>query len=78
MRVLVVSDIHGNIEALRAVVAAEPGVDQVLCLGDSVDYGPAPDEVVSWVRHHASAGCSRQPRQRSGVRRGLPVGSTLS
>ncbi|HVN30971.1 MAG TPA: YfcE family phosphodiesterase [Thermoanaerobaculaceae bacterium] len=55
MRVLVVSDIHGNIEALRAVVAAEPGVDQVLCLGDSVDYGPSPDEVVSWVRHHASA-----------------------
>jgi protein phosphatase len=55
MRVLVVSDIHGNIEALRAVVAEEPNVERVLCLGDSVDYGPSPDETVSWVRQHAFA-----------------------
>jgi predicted phosphodiesterase len=55
MRVLVVSDIHGNIEALRAVVKAEPDVDHVLCLGDIVDYGPAPDETVAWVRANALA-----------------------
>lgn len=55
MRVLVVSDIHGNIEALRTVVRAEPHVDHVLCLGDLVDYGPAPDETVSWVRANALA-----------------------
>lgn len=55
MRVLVVSDIHGNLEALRAVVAAEPNVDRVLCLGDLVDYGPHPDEIVGWVRKHAFA-----------------------
>lgn len=55
MRVLVVSDIHGNIEALRAVAAAEPDVDRVLCLGDLVDYGPHPDAAVAWVRARASA-----------------------
>lgn len=55
MRVLVVSDLHGNIEALRAVAAAEPEVDQVICLGDIVDYGPHPDETVAWVRARASA-----------------------
>jgi putative phosphoesterase len=55
MRVLVVSDIHGNIEALRAVAAAEPDVDQVICLGDIVDYGPHPDATVAWVRARAFA-----------------------
>ncbi len=55
MRVLVVSDIHGNIEALRAVAAAEPGVDRVICLGDIVDYGPRPDAAVAWVRARAFA-----------------------
>lgn len=55
MRVLVVSDVHGNIEALRAVVRAEPDVAHVVCLGDLVDYGPAPDQAVAWVRAHALA-----------------------
>ncbi len=55
MRVLVVSDIHGNIEALRAVAAAEPDVDRVICLGDIVDYGPHPDATVAWVRARAFA-----------------------
>ncbi|HTP25064.1 MAG TPA: YfcE family phosphodiesterase [Anaeromyxobacteraceae bacterium] len=55
MRILVISDIHGNIDALEAVVAAEPQVDRVLCLGDIVDYGPAPDAAVKWVREHAAS-----------------------
>lgn len=55
MRVLIVSDIRGNIEALRAVAKTEPHVDHVLCLGDIVDYGPAPDETVAWVRANALA-----------------------
>lgn len=52
MRVLVVSDIHGNWEALRAVAACERA-DRVFCLGDIVDYGPRPVETVGWVREHA-------------------------
>lgn len=54
MRVLVVSDIHGNWEALRTVAAAEE-VEAVLCLGDTVDYGPAPERTVQWVQEHAAA-----------------------
>lgn len=57
MRALVLSDIHGNIDALRAVEAevlgGDRGVDQVWVLGDLVDYGPAPGDVVAWVERHA-------------------------
>lgn len=54
MRVLVVSDIHGNYAALRAVAEAE-SADHVLCLGDVVDYGPRPAETVRWIRERADA-----------------------
>jgi predicted phosphodiesterase len=51
MRYLVISDIHGNWEALRAVLeaAAAEGVDDVLVLGDLVGYGAQPNEVVEEV-----------------------------
>jgi putative phosphoesterase len=52
MKVLVVSDIHGNLTALEAV-AAEPH-DSVICLGDLVGYGPEPGACVRWVRTHAA------------------------
>ncbi len=40
----VVSDIHGNLEALHAVMAdiATQNVDRIVCLGDVVGYGPEP------------------------------------
>jgi putative phosphoesterase len=53
MKILIISDIHSNYEALLAVAEAEKHVDQVWCLGDLVDYGPQPAEVVQWIRHHA-------------------------
>jgi diadenosine tetraphosphatase ApaH/serine/threonine PP2A family protein phosphatase len=42
----VLSDIHGNLEALDAVLAdiAEQPVTQIFCLGDVVGYGPNPLE----------------------------------
>ena len=49
MTILIISDIHGNWAALQAVLAAEPEVDQVLCLGDLVNYGPQPAECVRWA-----------------------------
>jgi predicted phosphodiesterase len=52
MRVLVISDIHGNMAALEAVVARR--YDALVCLGDLVGYGPAPGPVVRWVRAHAT------------------------
>lgn len=50
MKILLISDIHGNWPALQAVLAAEPEVDQILCLGDLVNYGPQPAECVAWAR----------------------------
>lgn len=52
MRYLVLSDIHANIDALDAVLAAvEPGTyDRVIVLGDLVGYGAEPNAVVERVR----------------------------
>ncbi len=47
MRYLILADIHGNIDALDAIGES---FDQVLFLGDLVDYGPAPEEAVQWIR----------------------------
>jgi len=49
MTILIVSDIHANWPALQAVLAAEPDVDQILCLGDLVNYGPQPADCVRWA-----------------------------
>src|SRR5580765_3580343 len=46
MRVAVLSDIHANLVALDAVLAAIGSVDAVWQLGDIVGYGPEPNEVV--------------------------------
>lgn len=48
VRTLVVSDIHGNWAALKAVLA-QPH-DTVICLGDLVGYGPEPAACVAWAR----------------------------
>lgn len=46
MRIAVLSDIHANLPALEAVVSDLPSVDQVWVLGDTVGYGPQPNEVI--------------------------------
>jgi diadenosine tetraphosphatase ApaH/serine/threonine PP2A family protein phosphatase len=46
VRVAVVSDIHANLVALDAVLAAVGSVDAIWQLGDVVGYGPEPDAVV--------------------------------
>jgi len=52
MRYLVLSDVHANIQALDAVLAAAPAdrFDRVLVLGDLVGYGADPNAVVDRVR----------------------------
>ena len=47
MRIAVLSDIHGNLPALEAVLAALAPFDAVWHLGDVVGYGPEPDAVVA-------------------------------
>jgi putative phosphoesterase len=51
VKVLIISDIHSNYEALLAVSHAEK-VEEIWCLGDLVDFGPQPAETVQWIRHH--------------------------
>jgi len=61
MTMAVISDIHGNLDALTAVLAdiARKDVERVVCLGDVVSFGPSPGECVdaiasipevAWVR----------------------------
>jgi predicted phosphodiesterase len=47
MRIAVLSDIHANLTALEAVLAAIGSVDAIWHLGDVVGYGPEPDGVVA-------------------------------
>lgn len=53
MRILIISDIHGNLAALEAVLEAvnAQGYDRVWCLGDTVGYGPHPNECVTEVQN---------------------------
>jgi putative phosphoesterase len=50
MRALIVSDIHANPWALRAVMEDAGPVDHVLCAGDTVNYGPDPAGAVTLLR----------------------------
>ncbi len=54
MRVLLLSDIHGNLEALEACLAAAPSYDVLANLGDIVGYGACPNEVIVLVRDRES------------------------
>ena len=49
MKLLILSDIHGNWAALQSVLDAEADSDKILCLGDLVDYGPEPAACVAWA-----------------------------
>ena len=56
MRIAVLSDIHANIVALDAVLAAVGRVDGIWQLGDVVGYGPEPDAVVARLREVGAVG----------------------
>lgn len=51
MKRALISDIHSNLEGLQAVLAdaQSQGVDEVICLGDVVGYGPNPSECLDIV-----------------------------
>ena len=50
MRILIISDIHANLEGMDASLAAAPAHDLVLNLGDVVGYGASPNEVMEHSR----------------------------
>jgi predicted phosphodiesterase len=50
LRILLLSDIHSNLEALQACLAAAPSHDVTVNLGDIVGYGASPNEVSEIAR----------------------------
>lgn len=56
MLVAVISDIHGNLQALEAVLAGaeRAGAEEIWCLGDVVGYGGNPCECVDLTRSNTS------------------------
>ncbi|NJM04995.1 metallophosphoesterase family protein [Candidatus Gracilibacteria bacterium] len=54
MRIVIVSDIHSNLVALETVLAAAGSYDALWCLGDTIGYGPRPNECIALMRQHAS------------------------
>jgi putative phosphoesterase len=69
LRALIISDLHANVEAVKALPS---DVDQIWVLGDLVNYGPSPAELIEYVRekatfvvrgnHDNSAGSGEDPR----------------
>jgi putative phosphoesterase len=69
MRIVIISDIHGNFDALSAL---QETYDELWVLGDLVNYGPEPSSVIDYVRkkacicvrgnHDHSIGFNEDPR----------------
>lgn len=56
MRYAIISDIHGNLEALEAVLQSieEERIEKILCVGDIVGYGADPLKCIELVREKCS------------------------
>lgn len=52
----ILSDIHANFEALQEVLAdaESQGAARIICLGDTVGYGPRPRETLNLIRERAT------------------------
>lgn len=57
MKIGIIGDIHGNLDALTAVLSAlqSDGVSRIACVGDVVGYGANPSECIALVRERAEA-----------------------
>ncbi|MFQ5602764.1 MAG: metallophosphoesterase family protein [bacterium] len=55
MKYAIISDIHGNLEALESVLKDidNKQIDSLICLGDLIGYGPNPNECVDIVKEKA-------------------------
>jgi len=54
--IAVISDIHSNVEALQAVLAdidSRGQIEQIICLGDVIGYGPSPRECLDLLIERA-------------------------
>ncbi|MCE9581814.1 MAG: metallophosphatase family protein [Planctomycetes bacterium] len=70
MKYAIIADVHGNLEALQAVLAAakQEKPDRLIHLGDLVGYGASPVECVDVVRQIKAKGiCGNHERYITGV-----------
>jgi putative phosphoesterase len=51
LKLVVISDIHSNLDAFQAITWHLPPHDGLLCLGDVVGYGPQPNEVIQHLQN---------------------------
>ena len=54
MTVALLSDVHANLVALEAVLAALPPVEAIWIMGDTVGYGPDPADTLALLREHGA------------------------
>lgn len=54
MRIIIFGDLHANWEALLSLQQAERNPEAVLCLGDTVGYGPDPAQCLEAIRSRAT------------------------
>ena len=54
MRIAVISDIHANQDAFKQVLTdiEKSNIDNTICLGDNIGYGPEPEQVVAMIKDH--------------------------
>jgi putative phosphoesterase len=50
LKLVIISDIHSNLDAFQAITSKLPRRDGLLCLGDIVGYGPQPNEVIQHLQ----------------------------
>ena len=52
MKIAIISDIHGNLEALKATFKDinKRHVDKIMCLGDTLSKGVHPQECIKLIR----------------------------
>ena len=58
MKIGILADIHGNLPALKVVLAELPQVELLLCCGDVVGYYPDVNEVCALLRERRLLSCA--------------------
>lgn len=55
MRLAVISDIHSNLDALKAVLTdiSKQSIDDIISLGDNIGYGSEPEAVIANLKRHS-------------------------
>ena len=52
MKILIISDLHSNVEGVKAIWAQESDADAIYASGDYVDYGTDPIATIDWLKAH--------------------------